>query len=80
MKSLIELYEAKDPLVEKLAKIEHDQWMTWAKSLMKNEDLSQKRLDRWNKESMMPYADLSEEQKEFDREWARKVVSCINTK
>ena len=54
--------------------------MTWAKDIMEKETLSEERVKRWNDECFMPYDKLSEEMKEFDREWARKVLECINTK
>ena len=67
----------KDLLIEKLAALEHEQWMEWAKSLMSKESLSKERTDRWEKECFMPYEDLSEETKEFDREWAYKVLDIV---
>lgn len=82
MKTLTQLYdninEDATGLIEQLAEIEHDQWMSWAKNLMENETLSEDRIKRWTDECMMSYDELSEEMKEFDREWARKVVECIN--
>lgn len=66
----------RDNLLEQLAKIEHDQWMAWATSLMENENLSQDRMDRWSK-LMIPYEELSEEMKDFDREYAMKVLKVI---
>lgn len=77
-KHMDKVVESEDEMIEKLAEIEHNQWMTWAKSIMEKEKLSDDRVKRWNDECMMPYSDLSEEMKEFDREWARKVMDCIN--
>ena len=65
-----------DEIIEKLAELEHDQWMSWAKSIMQSENISQSRCDRWNS-LMIPYADLSEEMKEHDRVWARKVLCLL---
>lgn len=60
-----------EKLIERLAEIEHRQWMQWAKTLMEKEPgISQERKDRWNN-LMVPYEQLPEEWKEFDREWAR---------
>jgi hypothetical protein len=64
----------KDSMLEELSELEHDQWMKWAKDLMKKEQLTKERTDRWEKECFMPYADLTEEMKDFDREWARKAI------
>jgi hypothetical protein len=63
-------------VIEELAKLEHDQWVTWAKSLMEHEKLSEERKQRWLK-LFCPYKDLTEEQKEQDRVWARKVLAVL---
>ena len=59
-------------LLEKLAELEHEQWVAWSKALDDTETLSDKRMERWVK-LWVPYSELSEKDKEFDREWARKV-------
>lgn len=58
--------------IEKIAELEHEQWMEWAKSLMKDEDLSPERIKRWKK-LFVDYDKLSEKDKKDDRKWARKV-------
>jgi len=73
------LKEEKDPVLEQLAKLEHDQWMAWAKSLMETEDLSEDRVERW-KTMMVPYEELSDEIQEYDREYARKVLDVLGMK
>lgn len=85
-----------DELLEKLADIEHEQWMDWSKAISKElkeihdiagefngasscieiQDLIEIRLNRWNK-LWIPYNELSEEMKESDREYARKVLGVI---
>lgn len=71
-------YKNKDKdIIEKLASLEHDQWMEWAKNILKEEKISKKRKDRWEKECFKPYEDLSEEMKEFDRKWARKALKIV---
>lgn len=62
--------------LEELAEIEHDQWWKWAKTLMEKETLSKERIERWLKD-MVPYKDLPEEVKEYDRKWARKVLATL---
>lgn len=62
--------------LEALAALEHEQWMEWSKYVAENEDISQVRLARWQK-LWKPYADLTEEEKEQDRVWARKVLGVI---
>ncbi|KKL85148.1 hypothetical protein LCGC14_1957640 [marine sediment metagenome] len=69
---------AKKKLVEELAELEHDQWMLWAKDILKSEDITKERSDRWKKESFKPYKDLSGKQKNMDREWAEKVLKIVN--
>lgn len=61
-------------LREQLAAIEHDQWMQWSQTIAQNEQLSEERLARWKK-LWVPYAELSEKDKDSDREWADKVLA-----
>jgi len=63
-------------LIEALAALEHEQWMLWAKTLMETEQISPERQRRWQK-YMVPYVDLSEDVKEHDRRWARKVLVIV---
>jgi hypothetical protein len=60
-------------LIEDLAELEHEQWIFWSKDIASKEKLSPERLERWKK-LWIPYKDLTEEQKEQDRVWARKVL------
>lgn len=64
-------------LVEALADLEHIQWMEWSKSIASREKLSPERMARWEK-LWVPYSELSEESKEQDRVWARKVIAIVN--
>ena len=66
----------KQIIIEKLAKLEHDQWIEWAKNISSKENLSSERLARWKK-LYVPYEELSEEMKEEDRKWARKVFEIF---
>lgn len=70
----------KDPmadLLETLADLEHQQWMDWANTLMAKEpNLTPERIERWKK-CMVPYSELTEEMKEFDRIWARKILKAL---
>jgi len=68
--------EYDEELAEKLAAVEHEQWMEWAKSIMEEEEISPDRRERWEG-YMVPYAELSEEDKESDREYARKVLDVL---
>lgn len=64
-------------LLEKLAALEHDQWVEWASTIWATENISEERKQRWQK-AFIPYSELSEEVKEQDRIWARKVLEVIN--
>ncbi len=74
---LSEKMENKKKLIEELAELEHKQWMLWAKDILKSEDITKERSDRWKVDSFKSYKDLSEEQKDMDREWAKKVYKII---
>jgi hypothetical protein len=67
--------EEEKSMLEKLAEIEHEQWMTWATALQ--DEVSPERKYKWKK-VMIPYKDLTEEDKEKDREWARKIMEVVN--
>ena len=64
-------------LMEELSALEHEQWMQWAKSIAQTEALSPERLERWG-ECLVPYAELPEQVKEYDREWAKKALTIIS--
>ena len=68
--------EQKNKIIEKLAELEHYQWVKWSSSLANAEMLSGERIERW-KELWIAYHRLTEEQKEQDRVWARKSIQLI---
>jgi hypothetical protein len=70
----VEVWKRKQ-FVEKLAALEHAQWMKWSKAVAQRVD-AETRL-RWRK-FWVPYAELSEAAKEQDRIWARKIVKAID--
>lgn len=65
-----------DPLLEQLASLEHDQWCAWAQGMVQTEALTPECVLRWQG-LFIPYADLSEMDKEKDRAWARKVLEIL---
>jgi len=65
-------------LREWLAELEHRQWIEWSKNLAKTENLSEERVKRWKK-LWIPYEKLSENDKDFDRVWADKVIEILTT-
>jgi hypothetical protein len=64
-------------IIEKLANLEHQQWIHWTKYLIKNSN--KQNILRWKKQIKTPYSKLSEKEKESDREWARKVLNLIKS-
>ena len=62
-----------NPFREQLAELEHTQWIDWSKTIAHNENLSGERLKRWRK-LWVPYFELTEEEKNSDRECADKVL------
>lgn len=50
--------------------------MDWAKSIIKTENISKERVKRW-KTLFIEYKNLSEEMKNLDREWAKKVLKIL---
>lgn len=61
--------------LERLAALEHQQWAHWTKYMLDN--LTEENIQRWRKQIETPYKDLTEKEKESDREWARKVLEII---
>lgn len=61
---------------EALAELEHDQWIAWSKNIAETETITPARLERWKK-LWRPYSELTEAEKDQDREWADKVLSII---
>lgn len=62
--------------LEKVAALEHEQWTEWSKNIMKTEHISLDRRIRWD-QLWRPYAELTENEKEQARVWARKVIAIV---
>lgn len=62
-------------IIEKLAELEHEQWAHWTKYMLDN--LTDENIARWKRQIEAPYEELSEKEKESDREWARKVLKIL---
>lgn len=60
--------------LERLAELEHEQWMEWSKAVA--DEVSPERRARREK-YWVPYDQLTEEVKEQDRVWARKVIAVF---
>jgi len=63
-----------DDLVEALAEIEHAQWMHWSQAVAA--DVTATTRHKWQR-SWVDYAELTDDLKEADRVWARKVVMLL---
>lgn len=63
-----------DPLLERIAELEHQQWMEWSQEVA--DEVSHERRERWAR-YWVPYADLPEDIKELDRAWARRVLAEV---
>jgi MoxR-like ATPase len=75
--------KTQNSLLEAMAELEHKQWAHWTKYMitaLKEEgvDLSSSPLiKRWMRQIETPYSELSETEKESDREWARKALQLL---
>jgi hypothetical protein len=63
-------------LREQLSEIEHDQWIAWSKNIAETEAITPARLARWGA-LWRPYSELTEAEKDQDREWADKSLAKI---
>jgi len=77
-----------DKVTDELANYAHEAWSGWigylfAKSIA-NEDgtitIPQWAVDRWNRQAKTPYADLPENEKDSDRDEARKMLAIIESR
>lgn len=60
-------------ILEETASLIHDAWVSWASTLLKEEEISEERRDRWTK-YMVHYEDLEDGVKEEDRKIARLII------
>jgi hypothetical protein len=61
---------------EKLAALEHEQWSHWTGYMLNN--LTPENIERWKKQILTPYSELSEREKISDRDWAEKVLQILS--
>ena len=65
---------AADALIEALAELEHEQWVHWSQAVAGK--VTEPTREEWER-SWVAYADLTDDLKEADRVWARKVVKLL---
>ena len=68
--------DQKAELIERLAELEHEQWVMWSVVISGKEKISEERYLRW-KRLWVPYKELTEEEKDKDRVGARKVLQLF---
>ena len=66
---------ALDAMIERLAALEHERWAQWAGRMLAN--LTPENIARWERQTETPYAELTEAEKDKDREWAEKVLDLL---
>ena len=66
---------ALDAMIERLAALKHEQWAHWTKHMLAN--LTPENIARWERLAATPYAELTEAEKDKDREWAEKVLDLL---
>jgi len=65
-----------NPLLERLAALEHNQWAAWTRHFLSNQ--TPENLERWKRQMAAAYEELSETEKEADRTWARKILAILD--
>jgi len=75
--AVLEMLESEETL-ELLANLEHEQWVKWSQTLAEKEKLTKYRVLRW-KQMWCPYSELTELNKDFDRDWAKVVVARLKS-
>ena len=60
---------------EKLAELEHVQWAHWTKYMLDN--MTPENIERWRLQTETDYKDLSDKERDSDREWADRVIDVI---
>jgi len=66
-----------DKITDRLAELEHKQWCDWAKSILKEENISPERAKRWEYFINTPWSDLKTSEIEQDKIYALKVMDVI---
>ena len=75
---------SKEEVLEVLADVQHDIWSHWMKYLFKQCEradngwvIPSDKVTHWVRQMNMPYAELSEREKDSDRDQAKKVEDAL---
>lgn len=71
----LEKADKQEKVIEALAQLGHEQWAHWANYMLNNFDNDH--IEYWHRQRITKYTDLSEEEKDSDREWAEKVYELF---
>jgi hypothetical protein len=64
-------------LVEQMAALEHDQWVTWSRSVSEpRAETPEETRILWENQ-WIPYAELTSDEKKANRYWARKMTQLF---
>ena len=67
-------------LRERLAALEHQQWAHWTRYLIDSGLITDEaKIAHWMRQINTPYHQLTEAEKDLDREWADKVIEILNS-
>ncbi|MGA4900587.1 hypothetical protein ACPCAJ_22685 [Streptomyces griseoincarnatus] len=80
------LDHTKETVLEELASVEHERWSHWQRYLhsqcVRNDDgsltIPPELVRRWEVQMSTPYSELSEQEKESDREQVRRYLPIIS--
>ena len=75
---IVVVFPTAKEFIEKQAELEHKQWQHWTKYFLENYK-DKKKIEQWKKEVKVSYSQLSEKQKESDREWAKKTFEVLRS-
>lgn len=73
---LLDVDSERQELREELAALEHQQWREWSRTIAEEEDISEERIERW-RDHWVSYDELPDDVKEYDREWADRVMELF---
>lgn len=71
-----QMFENEARVLDTIARLEFQQWKSWMLYASKN--LTDENVTRWTRQIDTDYADLSEEEKEKDRKYARLILDALN--